>query len=410
MTLTVDGIIQDWDARLHKIPKGRKPRNIKGGETPQASRPPSKGKARDRLEMTVRKIPEVMVKITGGGKNMARIKAHIDYISRNGKVELKNEQGAILSGKEDLRDLRDEWAMGQGGIPKEGERRREAFNIMLSMPPGTDRQAVTNAAREFAAETFGNHQYVMATHNDEAHPHVHLCVKAVDKEGVRLNPRKADLQQWREHFADKLREEGVAANATPRRARGVTRRTEKQATRWIDADTGRASARATKPKKSYIAELPEHHYEVYVKNETDARRLAYLVAKVGQDKVMKSVTRYSQQHPDSKIYVSTLLRDFKLKVPEQEHMAQIKEDRKATALATAAPSSSIMRSHQETIQVYGELARVLARSPSAEDKRLALQIVDFMKQFPAIKAAMSAQETKRGAKENPASRVPDRER
>jgi len=51
---------------------------------------------------------------------------------------------------------------------------------------------------------------------------------------VRLNPRKADLQAWRESFAEKLREHGIEANATPRAVRGKARRAEKQAVLHIE--------------------------------------------------------------------------------------------------------------------------------------------------------------------------------
>lgn len=101
---------------------------------------------------------------------------------------------------------------------------------MLSMPPGTDRVAVKNAARAFAHEEFGERRdYVFAAHEDEAHPHVHIVVLARSRDGRRLNPRKVDLQRWRERFAQELRNHGVEANATPRRTRGVTQRYERQA-------------------------------------------------------------------------------------------------------------------------------------------------------------------------------------
>ena len=110
---------------------------------------------------------------------MIRIKAHFDYISRNGEVGLENEAGQTIQGRESVMDLRDEWKYGLYGTPEDSHR-KEAFNIVLSMPAGTDRQAVKDAARVFAATEFaGNHQYVFAAHDDEDHPHVHLCVKAV---------------------------------------------------------------------------------------------------------------------------------------------------------------------------------------------------------------------------------------
>nr|WP_253958719.1 relaxase/mobilization nuclease domain-containing protein [Paraburkholderia fungorum] len=154
---------------------------------------------------------------------MKAIRAHLDYISRNGQVALENQDGDVLIGRDDIRDLKSEFQSGGFGIPEEGTV-REAFNIVLSMPPGTDRIAVHDSVRSFAADEFGeNFRYVFACHTDEAHPHVHLCVVARSNDGTRLNPRKADLQDWRESFAAHLRGHGIDANATRRQARGVMR-------------------------------------------------------------------------------------------------------------------------------------------------------------------------------------------
>ena len=236
----IDGILKDWGERLFYQPvKGKKGRNMRGGGSTKTPKPTSKLSAsatREKISRTAKKTPEVMVKITGGGKNMKHIKAHMDYISRNGGIEVEDENGDLHLGKEAILDVRDAWAKGRIGIPEVGEKRKEAFNIMLSMPPGTDRQSVKDAARTFAKAQFGEHQYIFSSHEDEKHPHVHLTVKAVDNQGVRLNPPKGDLQQWREHFAEKLREQGIAANATPRRTRGVTQKAEKQAIKHIDRD------------------------------------------------------------------------------------------------------------------------------------------------------------------------------
>jgi hypothetical protein len=48
------------------------------------------------------------------------------------------------------------------------------------------------------------------------HPHVHLTVKATGFDGMRLNPRKPDLQRWREGFAEALRQHGIEATTTSR--------------------------------------------------------------------------------------------------------------------------------------------------------------------------------------------------
>ncbi len=49
---------------------------------------------------------------------------------------------------------------------------------------------------------------------------MHLVVKAESEQGQRLHIDKAMLRAWREHFAQLMREQGIAANATPRAARG----------------------------------------------------------------------------------------------------------------------------------------------------------------------------------------------
>jgi hypothetical protein len=99
---------------------------------------------------------------------------------------------------------------------------------MLSMPAGTDPLAVRDAARAFAQEVFGDRfDYVFALHTDAPHPHVHLSIRSLGDSGERLNPKKGDLETWRQTFAQALRDRGVEAEATPRRTRGVTRKAER---------------------------------------------------------------------------------------------------------------------------------------------------------------------------------------
>ena len=233
----IDGIIKDWGERLnYERLKPRKCRNIRGGEMAHGNGAfkRSGGITKNKLIKAVRKVPEVMVKISGGGKGMSHIKAHIDYIARNGEIDLEDENGDIHKGRRELADVKKAWATDGVGIPEESDKRKEAFNIIFSMPPGTDRKTVKDAVRAFAADEFKDHQYVFASHDDEEHTHVHLCVKAADQNGIRLNPRKNDLQRWRELFVDKLKVVGIEANATPRWSRGVVQKPEKQAMKHIN--------------------------------------------------------------------------------------------------------------------------------------------------------------------------------
>ncbi|CRZ20122.1 traS protein [Kingella kingae] len=192
------------------------------------------------LVAAAKKHPEVMVKIpkrlSQNSKGLRGIRNHLDYVSRNGEVELETHTGEKLYGKKDVKRLLHQWQ--KSGIPEES-RHREAINIVLSMPAGTPPEAVKNAAREFAAEQFPNNQYAFALHHEAEregeppHPHVHLCVLMQNDMGERLNPRKNDLFEWRVRFAEKLRDEGVQCAATKRPQRGKTQKAENSIVRAV---------------------------------------------------------------------------------------------------------------------------------------------------------------------------------
>jgi hypothetical protein len=228
----IDAMLLNWGDRLFQEPfrHARAPRLSHAGLRDEAAR------MREQLARTLRRTPEVMIKITNkasGAQGIGAVRRHLRYISRNGQVELEDQSGDRISGAEAVRDLVHTWQFGGWGIP-ETSARREVFNILLSMPPGTNRPAVRDAARDFAAVEFGDGRaYVFAAHDDEAHPHVHLSVQVRGPDGRRLNPRKQDLRRWRERFAEQLRANGVDANATPRRVRGETRRYPDQAVRHM---------------------------------------------------------------------------------------------------------------------------------------------------------------------------------
>lgn len=221
----IDGILITWGDRLF-YPGNRV---VKVKPQPRLSGDAARLRAaaiRRRIEATVvRRAPQVMVKVTGGGRGMKAIAAHFRYISKNGRLEIEDQRGETMRGKDTLRDLADEWRLGGSLIPDDAEpgHRREAYNIMLSMPRGTDPLTVQRAAREFAQAELADHKYVMVLHDHQANPHVHISVRAESRHGKRLNPRKADLHRWRETFAEKLRGYGIEAEATRQATRGRVR-------------------------------------------------------------------------------------------------------------------------------------------------------------------------------------------
>lgn len=219
---SIDGVLVQWGDRLF-YPGNR---IVKGAPQPKLPAHLLRQRAnaiRARIEATiVRRAPQVMVKVTGGGRGMKAIAAHFKYISKNGRLDIEDDRGEVLRGRDDLRGLADDWRLGGTPIDDIGFR-REAFNIMLSMPRGVDPLYVLKAAREFAQTELTDHKYVMVLHDHQANPHVHLSVRAESRHGKRLNPRKADLSRWRQTFAEKLRGWGVEAEASARVVRGQGR-------------------------------------------------------------------------------------------------------------------------------------------------------------------------------------------
>jgi hypothetical protein len=234
---SVDGVLVAWGDRLFYGSN-----RIVRSNTPRLSLHAQAGAVRQRIKaIVVRNAPQVMVKVTGGGRGMAAIAAHLRYISKSGRLPFEDDRGEVRQGGEALRDLADQWRCGGARIPERSER-REAFNIMLSMPAGTKPEIVRNAAREFAGAELANHRYVMVLHTHQANPHVHLAVRAEGRDGRRLNPRKQDLRRWREVFAEKLRGWGIEADASSQVARGSRHRNERLWQRKA-YDAGRGSNR-----------------------------------------------------------------------------------------------------------------------------------------------------------------------
>lgn len=340
----VDGVLKEWGDRLYYAkPKGRRARPAGFHYSPDATSLPaphgggrSPAANKQILARTVRKTPEVMVKISGGGKDRRQMKAHLDYISRNGELPLEDQDGNIVAGKQMVRELHQDWVdpnagpRGQRYIPDTDGTRKEAFNIILSMPEGTDPEAVREAARAFAAATFADHRYTFALHTkdiDPTHktnqPHVHLCVRAVDEHGHRLNPRKADLQQWRETFAENLRDRGIDANATKRAVRGQPHRGAKQAVYHIDKDHKRNPADRPHASRAYKAK-----------------------SQAVRDEVQGTA-------------------------PKRDHQG----DRQ------------LIVTRRDVVTAYGAIATALAASDRSEDKQLAVAIVEHVRSMEAPKSA-----------------------
>lgn len=189
----------------------------------------------EQIRRTVRRVPEVMVKVTGGGRKVSAVAAHLVYISHDGRLELETDDGQRVA-KAGQNELLSDWhlELSAGQYRPPPRRTKKPFagiklvhNIVLSMPAPTPPEKVLAAARTFARERFGlKYRYAMVLHTHQEHPHVHIVVKAEGLDASRLHIDKAMLREWRQDFARMMRDQGIAANATPRAVRGRSMRAE----------------------------------------------------------------------------------------------------------------------------------------------------------------------------------------
>lgn len=184
------------------------------------------------IDRTVRRVPEVMVKVLSKDSNNLRsVARHLNYIGRRGALELETDDGGRVQGRNAGHQLVEDWDLDLDRDRRQlqltantGRAPKLVHKVILSMPPGTPAKGVLEAARYFAREEFAlKHRYALVLHTDDAHPHVHLVLKAVSEQGKRLSVGKSTLREWRSQFARHLREQGIEANATERAVRGETR-------------------------------------------------------------------------------------------------------------------------------------------------------------------------------------------
>jgi len=271
----------------------------------------------EQIRRTVQRAPEAVVKVLPRDSNeLKAVGKHLDYIGRNGKLELETDDGDRLSGRAG-RALLDDWDLDIDDVRRQAtlaatkgrKPPKLVHKLMFSMPPGTPADKVLGAVRNFAREEFwGQHRYALALHTDEPHPHVHLVLKAVSEQGVRLNIKKATLRHWRSEFARNLRLLGVEANATERAVRGETRKAKKdgiyRASQRGDSTYVRAQAEAlaaellkgnirVEPGKATLVETRRHV-------ESGWRSVASLLAKDSHHELAGDVQRFVNRMPPAR--------------------------------------------------------------------------------------------------------------
>ena len=271
----------------------------------------------EQIARTVQRAPEAMVKVLPrGAQTVGVVRKHLDYIGRKGELELETGDGERLQGRDAGEQLVEDWDLelesdrrGVGLASAKQGSAKLVHKIMLSMPPGTPAKKVLEAARNFAREEFAlKHRYALVLHTDEPHPHVHLVVKAVSEQGVRLNIKKATLRHWRSEFARNLRLLGVKANATDRAVRGEARKVKRDGI-YRASERGESTYRRTQVE-AVAAELLKGNtpIEPGKRKLVDTRRqvengwrfVADVFSKDGRHNLANDVRRFVERMPPAK--------------------------------------------------------------------------------------------------------------
>ena len=208
------------------------------------------GAINDQLHCTVRRAPEVVVKVSGSRRGrdddreaISGVLRYMMYISRNGRLEMVDEMDDSIKGHQAVRDTHASWDLDMQRLTsRRGKALHPSFNVIFSMPAHTEAEKMLSAVQEFACKNFRGHQYGMVLHTRETdpaddapeHPHVHVVLRAEDQNGRRIHIRKGTLRGWREAFAVELRARGIEANATSRAERGKSYKSKRGAEWHID--------------------------------------------------------------------------------------------------------------------------------------------------------------------------------
>ena len=171
---------------------------------------------------------------------------------------------------------------------------------------------------------------------------MHMVVKAMGYDGTRLNIRKATLREWRREFARHLREQGVAANATERAVRGVTKPQKKDgiyraerrqaSTHWRQRTEALTRAMTPggeikpEPAKAQLLETRLHVVRGW-------NRIADSLARQGEAELGLEVRRFMTQLPPPRTE-SEWIRDRLLEQSRGSERAQLVDRWKHDALAT----------------------------------------------------------------------------
>nr|WP_316629471.1 relaxase/mobilization nuclease domain-containing protein [uncultured Brevundimonas sp.] len=248
---------------------------------------------------------------------------------------MEDRDGAVVAGRPAVKELAEDWSAAALADSRRRANTPFSLSLVLSMPADTDPTTVRDAVRAFAREAFADRfDYVFALHTDAQHPHVHLEVRSLGDHGERLNPKKADLDAWRQVFAQALRDRGVEAEATPRRARGITRKAERTPLRKIRERHEAGQGEPAKVRRAAYHDAAKAAFSGKTAPEPWERRLLERQAKVREAYVAQArILEQSSDPADRALGMKVEAFVRAMPQPDSQRMALARELRAANRMS-----------------------------------------------------------------------------
>ena len=284
------------------------------------------GRAADELGHTIQSTQR-----GGSGYAYAGVKHQLDRLAAGDFGPAYSSDGEELSPKA-TRQIAAQWAREIGR-----SRTNDVTHTVFSARPGTDQQAFAKAVAATLDEEFAGFKFVVASHADKKHVHVHAVIQNRNGAGEKLGVSKADLERIRASLARNARENGIdmvhmtraetgsapgyskeqaaavergqagrttqsAVNA--KRAHGVTpAATEKAAARQAQAarewqaaadhlkrDSSREAAKAYERAQKIVADLQKTNYKSTRNQEPTVFERSDLIFTKAMDDAMNTIT------------------------------------------------------------------------------------------------------------------------
>ena len=140
-----------------------------------------------RLLGAARSRPQAIVKLASKLKRVDSICNAVEYISRAGTRELRNQDNDAVNGLKESRAIARAWT---GDKLKRKDALR-AVHLIFSSPKHTRPGQNYQAARALCRDVFADHEYVLAQRDDTPNLHTHMILKSISLRGRTW--RKAQL-------------------------------------------------------------------------------------------------------------------------------------------------------------------------------------------------------------------------